>query len=178
MRWIIAAVLVAGIAGAVTCPVCEWYGVKSCVYAGMSSTTQVYCEPGYYDEEGKWIRNPDPNTTKTEYECTRGHDFRKCSGEKREGGRIVNWSRWEIQVPPTKEEITAFVEEYEGCYYKPSIDTSMPIDEFTAPFFLNKWVPVSEMTAEYYLRCYSGEVRGDAFIEPIRPTPAEMEKGE
>ena len=78
----------AGIAGGqyfgerLFCPECQRQGLKSTVSVLGSSRTLAYAAP-YYNEDGNYVQPPDPNTTTTEYECSRGHRF--CT----KNGRII-----------------------------------------------------------------------------------------
>lgn len=60
------------------CPECEKEGLKSCVYPGSIRATCLYYPPGFYNQEGKWIDNPDRNVITAEYTCSNGH----CWSEK------------------------------------------------------------------------------------------------
>ena len=55
------------------CPQCQKEGEKSTVAVGCSHTT-LMCTHSFYDEDGK-LHHHDPNTTNTNYSCSRGHEW-------------------------------------------------------------------------------------------------------
>lgn len=85
--------------GLMFCPVCQEAGLKSTVHWRTGHVTQVWAEPFYWNEDGEFIRNPDPNATTSEYYCSEGHKWEVISGEKRneETGEIEAWERVKIK---------------------------------------------------------------------------------
>ena len=55
------------------CPECEKQGLKSNVFHGSGSTTDMYC-PEFYDEEGK-LHHHDMNTITQSFNCSNGHSW-------------------------------------------------------------------------------------------------------
>lgn len=56
------------------CPQCQDLGLRSSMWSRGSSTTLLAGRGEYWDEDG--IRHVhDPNTTKTAYQCSEGHDW-------------------------------------------------------------------------------------------------------
>jgi hypothetical protein len=151
MRYVIAALLVVGAAWGLKCPVCEYYEETSTVHGGLTTTTQVYAESYYWDEDGNLVVNPDPNIRTTEYRCSRGHEFRELEWETREAGAIVEKSCWEIKVPPTDEDIKKWVSG--GGFFMSDAHAMIPVDSDTVRYFMAEWVQLEEMTAELYERC-------------------------
>ena len=64
------------------CPECQKENKKSTVRLGMCTTTLMYADPGYYDEDGNWVDIPNPNTTFQEYTCSNGHTWTESFKEK------------------------------------------------------------------------------------------------
>lgn len=60
------------------CEQCEKEGKKYTVQQPMyGMTTLLAYTPGYWDEEGNYIQNNNPNTTTYNYECSNGHSWSK-----------------------------------------------------------------------------------------------------
>lgn len=57
------------------CPKCVQENETSKVYVGACVATSLVYSPGYYDEEGNFQRNNDPNSYGTDYRCSLGHKF-------------------------------------------------------------------------------------------------------
>lgn len=58
------------------CPVCVAQSERSTVrHDGYARRTLMGYSPGYYDEDGAWVKNRDPNTTTQGYRCSSGHYF-------------------------------------------------------------------------------------------------------
>lgn len=57
------------------CPECELEGKRSTVTPEYQRTTLLGSSPGYFDEDGKWMNNPDPNWKTTGYRCSNDHVF-------------------------------------------------------------------------------------------------------
>ena len=57
------------------CPECQKENKKSKVYPTYTTTTPLYCPPGYYDEDGEWSELEDGNTITQNYRCSNGHEF-------------------------------------------------------------------------------------------------------
>lgn len=59
-----------------SCKECEAKGDKYSVVAPMSGmTTLLAYNPGYWDEDGNYHINKDPNTTTYVYSCNHGHSW-------------------------------------------------------------------------------------------------------
>ncbi len=57
------------------CEECKSEVLKSKVYEGITTCTDMYCQP-YYDENGKYHHH-DLNTSTTFYTCSNGHKWTK-----------------------------------------------------------------------------------------------------
>lgn len=58
------------------CEQCEKEGRKYTVPMPMYGTTTLLAyEPGYWDEEGNYHSNKDPNITTYNYTCSNGHSW-------------------------------------------------------------------------------------------------------
>lgn len=57
------------------CPFCKRAGLTSVVMPGYSTSTAIGWQMGYYDEEGNYIENTDPNITTSHFSCSNGHFF-------------------------------------------------------------------------------------------------------
>ena len=55
------------------CPECIKLGLRSKIFAGMSSGTLMCCHP-FYDEDGVYHHH-DYNKTTTNYSCSNGHSW-------------------------------------------------------------------------------------------------------
>lgn len=57
------------------CPFCREAGKKSTLAPGLTSSTCMAGPRGYFDEDGNFVKPRDPNTHRTLYTCSGGHDF-------------------------------------------------------------------------------------------------------
>lgn len=58
------------------CEKCIAEGKKYTVYVPMCGTTTLLAYiPAYWDEDGNYIQNKNPNTTTYTYTCSNGHTF-------------------------------------------------------------------------------------------------------
>lgn len=67
------------------CPECVDLEDRSTVTPGMAITTCMYAPPGYFDEDGEWIKGEDPNITTTNYHCSKGHVWAVAT----RGGKVI-----------------------------------------------------------------------------------------
>jgi hypothetical protein len=82
------------------CPVCIETGERSTVHTnGYGLRTLMGFSPGYYDEDGQWVRNRDPNTTTQDYACSRGHTFSIAMREDEED--VITVHRRDDMTKPT-----------------------------------------------------------------------------
>lgn len=59
-----------------TCKQCEAEGLKYSVQQPMYGTTTLLAyNPGYWNEEGEYVANKNPNTTTYTYNCSNGHSW-------------------------------------------------------------------------------------------------------
>ena len=62
------------------CEQCQKRGLKSTISSPMYGTTTLMAyTPGYYDENGEYHSNKNPNITTYEYTCSNGHRFIKTN---------------------------------------------------------------------------------------------------
>lgn len=60
----------------IICEKCKNEGLKSTIQAPMYGTTTLLAySPGYYDEDGIYHPNKNPNRTTYTYTCSNGHTF-------------------------------------------------------------------------------------------------------
>lgn len=66
------------------CEKCRAEGKRSKVHIGSTMKTLMAGPQPYYDEDGNYVRPPDPNTVTTEYRCSNGHRWaiKRKEGEK------------------------------------------------------------------------------------------------
>lgn len=62
------------------CPTCKEKDMRSRVYSQGTSSTLLGWSPGYYDEDGNYVENPDPNRHTTTYLCSNGHQWTVIKG--------------------------------------------------------------------------------------------------
>lgn len=76
------------------CPFCEAQGKTSKVHAeGNQFSTLLAYSPGHYDENGQWVRHPDPNYHHHSYECSNGHRYTVTSKEGEPDSVSLNATR-------------------------------------------------------------------------------------
>lgn len=64
------------------CKECQSQGLKYRVNEPMYSvTTCMSYNTGYWDEDGNYVQNKDPNTKTYTYECSNGHYWTQTTGE-------------------------------------------------------------------------------------------------
>jgi hypothetical protein len=56
------------------CNQCRERGMKSTLNEGHKATTEAY-NPGYYNEDGRYILPRSTNIIATTYNCSNGHQF-------------------------------------------------------------------------------------------------------
>lgn len=62
------------------CPTCKENGMRSRVYSQGTRSTLIGYTQSYYDENGNYVENPDPNRHTTTYLCSNGHQWTVTEG--------------------------------------------------------------------------------------------------
>lgn len=55
------------------CKKCQKKGLKSTIELGLLTSTLMGWSTGYYNDDGNWVDNEDPNIYFQEYKCSNGH---------------------------------------------------------------------------------------------------------
>jgi hypothetical protein len=71
------------------CHECKKENLKSNIKLGVSRATLLSWTPGFYNEEGLFIKNKNPNVYYQEYICSHGHVFEE--GRDSNGKLLISY---------------------------------------------------------------------------------------